>query len=94
MRRWLFKYLLLGCLIVIFAASLAVGANKGFTFISKDQLRQMLTKPDLTLIDVRTDHDWASSHWKIKRAQRRVPEQVQEWMGQYPKDKTIILYCA
>jgi rhodanese-related sulfurtransferase len=78
---------------VFLAPSLAGGAD-GFTVISKDQLREELTKPDVIVIDVRATHDWDSSQWKIQGAQRELPAQTKEWMGKYPKDKTIVLYCA
>jgi len=39
-------------------------------------------------------HDWDSSQWKIQGAQRQLPMEVKEWIGKYPKDKKIVLYCA
>ncbi|MGC9965770.1 MAG: rhodanese-like domain-containing protein [Syntrophobacteraceae bacterium] len=93
MRRSNFRSSLLACLIAIFAASLAGGAE-GITVISKDQLREELTKPDVIVVDVRTEHDWTSSQWKIQGAQRQLPDEAKEWVGKYPKDKTIVLYCA
>ena len=93
MRRSNFTYRLPACLIVIFAASL-VGGAEGITFISTDQLKEDLTKPDVVVVDVRTDHDWDSSQWKIQGAQRQSPDEAKEWMGKYSKDKNIVLYCA
>ncbi len=93
MRRLNFKSSILACLIVIFAASL-VGGAEGITIISVDQLKEKLKNPDVIVIDVRTEHDWSSSQWKIQGAKRELPAEVKEWMGKYPKDKTIVLYCA
>jgi len=93
MRLWRFKYSLLACLIVILAASL-VGGAEGITLISTDQLKEDLTKPDIVVIDVRAPHDWNSSEWKIQGARREAPAEVEQWMANYPKDKTIVLYCA
>jgi rhodanese-related sulfurtransferase len=93
MRRWCFKSALLACLIVIFAAPMA-GGEEGITLISQDQLREDLTKPDIIVIDVRTDHDWDSSQFKIKGAQRQSPVDPKEWMDKYSKDKNVVLYCA
>lgn len=62
--------------------------------ISKEELRAELEKPDVTIIDVRTDHDWITSEWKIKGALREEPQKVEEWIGKYPKGKKIVLYCA
>ncbi len=88
-----FKYLFLASLIVIFAASLASGAEV-ITTINKDQLKQELNSKDVVVIDVRALHDWDSSQWKIQGAQRQSPAETQAWMSNYPKDKTIVLYCA
>ena len=93
MRLSSFKFSLPACLIVIFAASLVCGAE-GITSISTDQLKEELTKPDVIVVDVRINHDWDSSQYKIQGAQRQNPAEVQEWMGKYPKDKKIVLYCA
>ncbi len=84
---------LLACLIVIFAASL-VGAAEGITVISKDQLKEEVAKPGIVVIDVRAPHDWDSARWKIKGARRESPAETGQWMADYPKDKTIVLYCA
>ncbi|MGD0398740.1 MAG: rhodanese-related (seleno)protein [Syntrophobacteraceae bacterium] len=93
MRRPDLRSFLAACLIVILAASL-VGGAEVITAITKDQLKGSLTKPRLVIIDVRTVHDWDASQWKIQGAQRQVASEVKEWMGQYPKDKVIVLYCA
>ena len=93
MRRSIFKSSLLACIIAIFAASLAGGAEE-ITVISKDQLKEELTKPDVIVIDVRAPHDWNSSEWKIQGARRESPAEVEQWVAKYPKDKTIVLYCA
>lgn len=73
------------------AASLAEAA--GITLISKDQLRQELSNPEVTVLDVRVDSEWNSSQWKIQGAKRESPADVGRWMNRYPKDKTIVLYC-
>jgi rhodanese-related sulfurtransferase len=95
MKRPNFRYSFLACLIVIFAAAASlVGGEEGVTLISQDQLNEDIAKPDLIVVDVRTDHDWASSQFKIKGAQRQSPNEAKEWMDNYSKDKTIVLYCA
>jgi rhodanese-related sulfurtransferase len=78
-------------LATILTASLA-GAG-GFAFISTDQLKNDLAKPDVTVIDVRVEPEWNSSQWKIEGALRESPREVSDWMPKYPKDKTIVLYC-
>ncbi len=54
----------------------------------------MLGKPDVIIIDVRTNYDWDKSKEKIKGAVREEGTKFNSWMKKYPKDKTIVLYCA
>jgi len=62
--------------------------------MSIEELKGMLGNPDLVIVDVRRDGDWASSQVKIKGAVREDPEKVDTWMSKYPKDKTLVFYCA
>jgi len=90
--RSILKSLPSAFLIVIFTASFA-GAANAITFIGKDQLKQELQNPDVVVIDVRVPHEWDSSQSKIQGARRESPDEVNEWMTKYPKDKTLVLYC-
>jgi rhodanese-related sulfurtransferase len=92
MTRSKFTLWLPACLILMFAASLT--AAEGMTLISKDQLKAELAEPDVIVVDVRTQHEWESSQWKIPGARRESAAQVGQWMAQYPKDKTIVFYCS
>lgn len=65
----------------------------GVALISADQLKKDLSKPDVIVIDVRVEPEWNASQEKIKGAVRESPGEVADWMGKYPKDKTIVLYC-
>ena len=60
----------------------------------KDELKAMLGSPDLIIIDVRYGKDWTDSDSKIKGAVREDPKLFESWANKYPKDKTIVLYCA
>jgi rhodanese-related sulfurtransferase len=62
--------------------------------MTKDELKAMLGNPDLVVIDVRAQRDWKKSDLKIQSAVREDPETVDSWADKYPKDKTIVLYCA
>lgn len=62
--------------------------------ISKEELLAMMTKPDVIIIDVRLGGDVADSSSKIKGAIREDPHKVETWMDKYPKDRTIVFYCA
>ncbi len=60
--------------------------------ISKAEVIKMLDNPDVLIVDVRIGKDWSSSEFKIKGALRRDPF---SWSSpDYPKDKTIVFYCA
>ncbi len=78
--------------LVLLLVSFAFAA--GTVKISKDDLKQMLGNPDVTVIDVRTASDWDSSQWKIQGAVREDPANVEKWAAKYPKDRKIVLYCA
>jgi hypothetical protein len=62
--------------------------------ITKEQLKTQLGNSDFVIIDVRSDHDWQDSNTKIKGAIRENPSKLDSWVNNYPKGKTIILYCA
>ncbi len=62
--------------------------------MSKEELQKVLGKPDVILVDVRSDPDWEESTMKIRGAVREEPGQVGAWINKYPKDKTLVFYCA
>ncbi len=63
--------------------------------ISKEDLKGMMGNPDIVIIDVRAGHDWTESKEKIQGAIREDPgKKTTAWAEKYPKDKTIVLYCA
>jgi len=60
--------------------------------ISKEDLKEMLGKPDVVIVDVRTGSDWNDSSVKVKGAVREEPDKVDSWIEKYPKDKTLVFY--
>jgi rhodanese-related sulfurtransferase len=62
--------------------------------ITKEELKEMLEKPDIVVVDVRAESDWKASKMKIKGAVREEPEKIDSWMDKYSKEKTLIFYCA
>jgi len=38
--------------------------------------------------------DWTGSDLKIRGAVREDPLAVDSWANKYPKDKTLVFYCA
>lgn len=62
--------------------------------MSTEELKANLGAPDLVVIDVRAAKDWNGSDRKIAGAVREDPASPEKWAGNYPKEKTVVLYCA
>ena len=63
--------------------------------ISKDQLKSMLGRPDVVLLDVRIADEWKNAKEKIKGAVRIDPDQTPDSLvHKYSKDKTLVFYCS
>ena len=62
--------------------------------MTKEELKTKLNDPGLVIVDVRVGKDWKGSEFKIKGAVRENPGDFSSWAGKYPKDKTLVLYCA
>jgi predicted sulfurtransferase len=96
-RKKMRKVIALGVVATVFALA-AVFATPALAQEAKrmsiEELKGMLGNPDVLIVDVRRDGDWASSKFKIKGAVREDPEKVDTWMSKYPKDKTLVFYCA
>ena len=78
-------FMVLGTLVVIAVAS-------EIPRISKDELKSMLGKPEVVVIDVRTLWDRKMSLKQIKGAVREDPGAVKSWAKKYSKAKTFVLY--
>ena len=87
---------MIATLIIFFlvGASMILAKSVDAPRMTKDELKGMLGNPDLVIIDVRTQQNWADSDLKIKGAVREDPESLDSWANKYPKDKTLVLYCA
>lgn len=62
--------------------------------MSTDELNSRLGQTDLVVLDVRTGKDWNAAKSKIAGAVRLEPSAIDQWIGNYQKEQTIILYCA
>lgn len=62
--------------------------------LEKDELKANLGNSDVVVIDVRSYTDWLLSGDKIQGAVRENYRDFEGWNAKYPKDKTIVLYCA
>ncbi len=90
-RRW-FALLLMVIGLVLMAGATCSAAER----MSKEELKDLLGKPDVVVIDVRVAGDYDSSTLKIKGAVRESPnpDEVPNWAKKYNKKSTIVLYCA
>lgn len=88
--RLLLPVLSLGFVFMLSIAAIAQEVPK----ISKEELKGMLGKPEVILVDVRKGSDWSASPSKIKGAVREDPDKVDSWMNKYSKDRTLVFYCA
>jgi len=88
--RWLVLVL-----IVLAMGIVAAAAADKVPRITTEDLKAKLEDPDLIIIDVRARSDWDESAEKVKGAIREDPNKpTRTWAAKYPKEKTIVLYCA
>jgi rhodanese-related sulfurtransferase len=62
--------------------------------MNKEELKSIMDSGEVSIIDVRTGRDWSASEFKIKGAERVTVEEIIADPQKYPKDRTIVLYCA
>jgi rhodanese-related sulfurtransferase len=62
--------------------------------IKPDELKPLVERGDVLLLDVRRQADYDSSNVKLPTAQWRNPEQLAEWSAALPKDRDVVLYCV
>jgi rhodanese-related sulfurtransferase len=88
------KYFVSAVLLVLIALAYGAARADDAQMMTKEQLLPLLGKSDVIIIDVRSKYDWDESKVKIKGAVRQDSMKFGSWMKKYPKDKTIVLYCA
>ncbi len=85
---FLLSFALFGCLQYL-------APNREVPRITKEDLRSLLGNPDVIIVDVRIEEHWKESKWRIQGAVREDPEKdINTWADKYPKDKTLVFYCA
>ena len=87
--------LLLGVSVALFGLGAHLAkATSPVAKMTKEELKTALDDPNVVIVDVRIGKDWKASESKIKGAMRVDPAQVPSLADQYPKDKTLVFYCA
>ena len=86
-------YLTLMTSVFLFAASVGAMAAS-VPRMTVGELNMHLGEADYQVLDVRAGGDWANSNVKIAGAERVEPRSVGQWVDNYDKEKTIVLYCA
>ena len=78
--------------LAVFGVSAEPAAGEDVRKMTKEKLKSMLGKPDVTILDVRIENQWKNSDLKIVGARHENSKEVKSWANKYPKDKTIVLY--
>ncbi len=77
--------------IILFSSSSFGAEVKKMT---KEELKNIMEGKTTTILDVRQGRDWNSSEFKIKGAIRVDSGKLLSVSEKYPKDTTMVLYCA
>ncbi len=89
------KLIFLGVLAsVLIAVSVEAESTDAVPRMTQQEAKSMLGNPEVIFIDVRAPKDWNASDSKIKGAVREDPSNVSSWADKYPKEKTLLFYCA
>lgn len=93
MGRFRGMWLLL-CAVLLFVAAPGGSAAKeeAVPRMTKEELKGRLGSPDLAVLDVRLGGEEAPA--RIPGAVFGDPDRVDAWASRYPKDRTIVVYCA
>ena len=94
-RRRLWMAIAYAVFLMLAGCSLLAPPDAKTPRITKEELKVLLGNPEVIILDVRVADDWKKSDSKIKGAVREDPEQdYRTWASKYPKDKTLVFYCA
>ena len=79
-------------IVVVVGACAKTSPAEDVPRITKEELKSMLGKPDIIILDVRPVEQWRKSDLKIAGALHEDPRDVKSWADRYPKDKTLVSY--
>jgi hypothetical protein len=80
--------------LVILITSLKGGQTEEIPRMTKEEAKELLDNPHAILLDLRAGSDWRASDMKIMGAIREDPRNLGEWIENYDRQRTYILYCA
>ena len=86
--------LTLPAVVLLWVFTAGAVASNDVPRMSTQELKELLSSGDVIILDVRTSGDWKGSTSTIKGAIREDPQAFDTWADTYPKDKTLVLFCA
>ena len=94
LRKFLLNATILLIFLLIFGHTPLLSASdpKSVSKISVDHVKQLQSKPDTVVIDVRKSRNWWRTRKKILGSVREDPSKVDQWARKYTKDQTLIFY--
>ena len=60
--------------------------------ITKEETKELLTKPGVVFLDCRPEEQWRTAEQKLPGAIHENPLEVTSWAPKYSKDSKIIIY--
>jgi len=95
LRGRLLNVLASACALVVLTSLPQLAMTAEVPRMTQEELKARLGSPDVIILDVRAGFDWDDAEWKIPGAIREDPKkEVRSWADRYPKEKTLVLYCA
>jgi hypothetical protein len=92
--KHLLSILTLSAVVLLWVFTAGAVASDDVPRMSKEELKGLLGSADVIILDVRTSRDTEDSTSTIKGAIREDPQAFDTWADTYPKDKTLVLFCA
>ena len=80
-------------LVLLFSCAVFAAEEEDIRRIAKEEAKELIGKPGVTLIDARYPDSWEKSDKKIAGSVREHPNEIGSWVAKYDKNSTIILYC-
>ncbi len=85
---------LLGFMVLMGTTGNSPARAEAIERIAPQTLAEMMDGSDVLIVDVRLAKHKQKSGEMIKGAKPEDPSNLEQWLGKYPKDKTIVFYCA